>query len=237
MTGRRRPSWLLRSRRERGPTGGARGRNRPRLRGWIVSSLVVALFAALVFRGNGISARRTPWPGEVGLATALWRFMVPTGMRRAPNPVPNTPEILNAALEHFADHCATCHANDGSGDTAIGRNLFPRAPDMRQPGTQALTDGEIFYAIEQGIPWTGMPAWATNTAEGQRQSWGLVRFIRRLPLLTPDELSRMEQFNPRSPATEARDREIEEFLKGTGSPDRPEDGSRAKSKPSPMYPE
>jgi mono/diheme cytochrome c family protein len=183
--------------------------------------LLVALFAAFVVRGSGISARRTPWPGEARLATAFWRFMVPTAISRAPNPVPDTPEIRAAALEHFADHCATCHANDGSGDTPIGRNLFPRAPDMRQLGTQELTDGEIFYAIEHGIPWTGMPAWGNGTAEGQRQSWELVRFIRRLPLLTPDELSRMEQFNPRSPAAEARDREIDEFLKGTDPPKGP----------------
>jgi hypothetical protein len=59
-----------------------------------------------------------------------------------------------------------------------------------------------------------MPAWGNGTPEGQRQTWELVHFIRHLPALTEDELSRMEQFNPRSAAAQARDREIDEFLRG-----------------------
>jgi hypothetical protein len=40
----------------------------------------------------------------------------------------------------------------------IGRRVYPPVPDMREAPTQGLTDGELFYAIEQGIPWTAMPA-------------------------------------------------------------------------------
>jgi mono/diheme cytochrome c family protein len=107
-------------------------------------------------------------------------------------------------MAHFADHCATCHANDGSGDTTLGRNMYPPAPDLRAAGTQRLTDGELFYAIESGIPWTGMPAWGNGTDEGRHESWKLVRFIRHLPRLTADEIRRMEQLNPRSPSSDTR---------------------------------
>lgn len=55
---------------------------------------------------------------------------------------------------------------------------------MRAARSQQLTDGELFYAIEQGIPFTAMPAWTIASAEGERQSWELVRFIRHLPTLT-----------------------------------------------------
>ena len=161
--------------------------------------LVIALGGVLL-RGRGISARRAAWPGEERAAHAAWRFMVPSTVGTATNPVSDTPDVLNAALEHFADHCAICHANDGSGNSTIGRNVYPPAPDLRSPRTQRLTDGELFYAIEQGIPWTAMPAWATGTTEGQEESWKLVRFIRHLPKITPDELTRMEKLNPRSPA-------------------------------------
>lgn len=30
---------------------------------------------------------------------------------------------------------------------------------MRREATQSLTDGELFYVIENGIRLTGMPAW------------------------------------------------------------------------------
>jgi mono/diheme cytochrome c family protein len=187
-----------------------------------VGVFVVGLLAAFWLRGSGITARRDSWPGEERLARAAWRFMVPTSTRGAANPVPDTPEALSAALEHFADHCALCHANDGSGETTIGRSVYPPVPDLRAARTQVLSDGELFYAIEQGIPWTAMPAWGTGTKEGGEESWKLVRFIRHLPTITPDELTRMEALNPRSPAEQQRDKAIDDFLGGAKpSPPKP----------------
>jgi mono/diheme cytochrome c family protein len=141
---------------------------------------------------------------KVGEQPAWFPIDRSTTIRGTANPVPATREGLAAALEHFADHCAICHDNNGSGDTEIGRSVFPPAPDLRAAPTQKLTDGELFYAIEQGIPWTAMPAWSNGTPEGERQSWELVRFIRHLPSLTEDEISRMEQFNPRSEIAKSR---------------------------------
>jgi|SRR6266508_3644037 len=95
----------------------------------------------------------------------------------------------------------------------MGRNLYPRAPDMRLPATQAISDGEPFYIIENGVRLTGMPAWAAPGSE--EDSWKLVHFIRHLPLLTPEELIEMDSLNPRS-AGEWRGLEEEEerFLGG-----------------------
>ena len=184
---------------------------------WGLAAVVLVTSVALVFvRGMGISARREPIRLEAGAAQAAWRFLIPREVRQATNPVPSTPEVLRNALEHFADHCASCHGNSGSGDTPIGRRVYPPVPDMREAPTQSLTDGELFYAIEQGIPWTAMPAWGNGTPEGERESWALVRFIRHLPALTPAELTEMERLNPRSPAAIKRDQDIDDFLRGTG---------------------
>jgi mono/diheme cytochrome c family protein len=174
------------------------------------------LIVVVFLRGAGITALRKPPALEARVAKAAWRFLVPGEMRDAQNPVPQTPEVIRDALAHFADHCATCHANTGSGETPIGRRTYPPAPDLRAAASQGLSDGELFYAIEQGIPWTAMPGWRTGTPEGARESWGLVRFIRHLPALTADELAAMERLNPKSPAEVERDREIDEFLRGTG---------------------
>jgi mono/diheme cytochrome c family protein len=188
---------------------------------WSVTILLLLAVAAVVFlRGRGISTSGDPWPGEERVARAAWRFLVPPEVRQAANPVANTPEVLRRGLEHWADHCAVCHANDGSGAATIGRRTYPRAPDMRLSRTQDLTDGELFYAIEQGIPWTAMPGWSTGTEEGARDSWELVRFIRHLPALTPAELTEMETFNPKSQRELNRDKEIDDFLRGgSGSKD------------------
>ena len=78
----------------------------------------------------------------------------------------------------------------------MGRAFYPKSPDMRLPRTQNLSDGEIFYFIENGIRLTGMPGWSTGTPEGERSSWQLVHFIRHLPTLTDSERTEMESMNP-----------------------------------------
>ena len=92
-----------------------------------------------------------------------------------------------------------CHANDGSSmKTAIGNGLYPKPPDLRADLTQGLTDGELFYIIENGVRFTGMPAFGTGKPDpaGDRQVWQLVYFIRHLPHITPAELEWMESLNP-----------------------------------------
>jgi mono/diheme cytochrome c family protein len=179
---------------------------------FVVSGLMVFV------RGTGISVHRNPPALERQVAKRAWRFMIPVDVRHAVNPAANSPEVIKGGLEHFADHCAICHANNGGGDSTIGRRVYPRAPDLRESGTQTLTDGELFYAIEQGIPFTAMPGWTNGTREGELESWQLVRFIRHLPAITAEEIAHMESLNPKSPATEARDREIDEFLNGKSGP-------------------
>ena len=121
---------------------------------------------------------------------------------------------LEQALAHYADHCAACHANNGSGETTMGRSMYPRVPDMRIEKTQSLSDGELFSIIEHGIRLTGMPGWGNGTPEGESESWGLVHFVRRLPKLTDEDIERMEALNPKSPSQFKEEEEARRFLEG-----------------------
>lgn len=151
---------------------------------------------------------------EASAARVARQMLMPADARARPNPEAASPEAIRQGMEHWADHCATCHANDGSGDTSIGRGLYPRAPDMRLPATQQLSDGELFFIIEHGVKLTGMPVWGDGTPEGERASWHLVHFIRRLPSLSEEELIEMEAFNPRSEAEWRALEEERRFLSG-----------------------
>jgi mono/diheme cytochrome c family protein len=180
----------------------------------VVATLAIvglsALATGLMFMIRGISAQPEPGRLESSLAPRLRSMAIPRSAKDTPNPVPVSAEAVKAGMEHFADHCAICHANDGSGDTEMGRHLYPRVPDMRKAQTQDLTDGELFYIIENGVKLTGMPAWGGEHGGGE-SSWKLVDFIRHLPKLTPDELKDMKRLNPKGPDEQT---DPDEFLKG-----------------------
>lgn len=180
--------------------------------------IVMIGIAMLILQGRGFSARPEPSGLEQSVALFMRGWMTPSTYKGLKNPVSDTEENFTAAREHYADHCASCHANDGSGNTEMGRNLYPKAPDMRLPRTQNLSDGELFYIIENGVMLTGMPGWSTGTPEGEKSSWQLVHFMRRLPKLTPDDFAIMERFNPTSRAVFEEEKKIEDFLKGGDAP-------------------
>jgi mono/diheme cytochrome c family protein len=167
----------------------------------------------LVFRG-GISARTESTPLEETVARRLRRAGIPRAARDLRSPASATKETVAEGRAHFADHCAICHANDGSGGTEMGRNLHPRAPDLRLEPTQDLTDGELFYIIENGIRLTGMPGWGDGSEESKKETWHLVAFLRHLPRLAPQEKLEMERLNPKSPEEWREMQEDEEFLRG-----------------------
>lgn len=173
---------------------------------------VIAGIAAYSISRSGLSTRTAPTAIEQTIALTMRRLATPSSVRDQRNPVEPTAEVVEGALEHWADHCATCHANDGSGNTDIGRSFYPPAPDMRAERTQSLTDGELFSIIENGIRLTGMPAWGTGTEEGARETWALVHFIRRLSKLTPEDIATMEALNPKSPAEFREAEETRRFL-------------------------
>jgi mono/diheme cytochrome c family protein len=191
-------------------------------------ALVIVVFAVLLIGGillarmkrHGLSAHDEPMKVEAILARAVRNWAVPADLRGEKNPLPATAQVLAEARSHFADHCATCHGNDGKGQTTLGQHLYPRAPDMTLQATQSLSDGELFAIIENGIRLTGMPGWGEGTAESARGSWGLVQFIRNLSKLSEADLKEMEMMNPMTVEQMEQMREEESFLQGdTQSPE------------------
>src|SRR5215216_2779687 len=180
--------------------------------GFALALLTMVLVALAYVRVTGLDARPESGDLEARLARAVRPVAIPSVLKIRRNPVPLTPAVLDEARGHFADHCASCHANDGSGNTELGRGLYPKAPDMRLPATQQMSDGELFYVIEHGIRFTGMPAWSTGTASGETSTWHLVHFIRHLPRLSGSELETMKQLNPRPPEEVRQEIEEERFL-------------------------
>jgi hypothetical protein len=183
--------------------------------------VLVALAAGGAFSMNarGFSARERPSALEQWMARRARSMAAPADARQRSNPVPDSPEVEAEARAHWADHCAGCHANNGSGDTEMGKRMYPPAPDMRLPGTQQMSDGELFYVIQNGVRMTGMPAWGAGEPSAaahhdEEASWKLVRLIRHLPKLTQEEEREMQGMNPKTPDDLKEEKEEKDFLNG-----------------------
>jgi mono/diheme cytochrome c family protein len=171
----------------------------------ILLGVVIALGAGALVLGysvmrRGFGARGEPSKLETFIARNIRDMAIPADAKAMQNPVAFTAERRPGAEHHWMEHCSSCHALDGSGDTPIGRNLYPPPPDMRESLTQDLSDGELFHIIANGVRFTGMPAWGDEDSE--EDIWDLVSFIRVLPTLTPEELQRIERGGGPTPGAE-----------------------------------
>ena len=184
------------------------------LLGVVAGVLLVAIGAVAYVRLTGLDATVAPGTVEAVVMGRLRQWAVPPDVLALVNPVAETPDTLRDATVHYADHCAQCHGADGGGETAMGRGLSPRPPDLRKPATQDQADGALFQVIEKGIRFTGMPAFTTGTAEGQWASWALVRVIRRMPQWTAADVDAVRAMEPRPPAEVRRELDEERFLAG-----------------------
>jgi mono/diheme cytochrome c family protein len=187
----------------------------------VVAAIGLAVAGAVSILHDGLSARATPTALEAILARNAHRLAIPHAARAARNPVANSPENLHAARLHFADHCATCHGNDGSGNSMIGKGLYPKPPDLSLPQTQKLSDGGLFWIIENGVRFTGMPAFGGDQAH-QEDSWKLVLFIRHLPQISAEERLEMERYNPKGPDDRDEEQEEQDFLRGVPAQQKPD---------------
>jgi mono/diheme cytochrome c family protein len=160
-------------------------------------ALLIGAAATVVsyIKSTGISAREKPGGIETFVARHLRSMAIPAKVKNLRNPVEPTELAVAEGRDHFADHCAVCHANNGSGKTEMGGNMYPPAPDMRTADTQNLTDGELFYIVQNGVRFTGMPGWGG----ADEDNWKLVLFVRHLPQLSANELEFMKEVNGQGP--------------------------------------
>jgi predicted CXXCH cytochrome family protein len=149
-----------------------------------LAALIVICAALLIIRG--FPATSEPSRIERLAARTVRNLAIPRKAGREKNPLPVSADNLQTGREIFLAQCANCHGVDGSGRARVGQNLYPRVPDLRAQPTQNLSDGEIHYIIQNGVQFTGMPAWG-NPHQQSNDIWQLVMFIRNLQPLTKAE--------------------------------------------------
>ena len=160
------------------------------LRDALVTILLLAIVAIaaviLVVRRGGLAASAEPGRLERSVAGRLVRLAIPADAERLQSPLGEQAEVWRQAREHYLDHCAVCHGRDAKGHTEMGANMYPKVPDLTSTEVQRRSDGALFYIIQNGIRWTGMPAWKEE--HSPEDTWKLVAFIRKAPTLTEADM-------------------------------------------------
>jgi mono/diheme cytochrome c family protein len=154
----------------------------------ILIGIFLVIFAAFLIAATGsfnVAAKESPGKLERRMAS----FMVDRSVaRRAPkekNPFSPTPDVLRAGLAHYKENCVMCHGAPGVEESEAGMGLNPSPPDLTSPGTQRMSDGELYWIVANGIRMSGMPAFSLT--HKKEEIWHLVTFVRHLPQISADE--------------------------------------------------
>jgi mono/diheme cytochrome c family protein len=145
--------------------------------------LAVVVLAYAFLRSEGLSARKKPSNFEYATANFAMNLSIPAEAKRLKNPLTPDSQVLADARNHFKEHCAVCHREDGAGKTPLAAVLSPEVPDLHAEHIQNLSDGELFYIIKNGVRFTGMPGWDLK----DNHNGSLVAFIRQLANERPSQ--------------------------------------------------
>lgn len=90
--------------------------------------------------------------------------------RRLNNPIPDTPQSRQHAMELYAVNCAMCHGQSGRGDGVVERYFAQSGAvppvDFTSQRVRRRSDAELWWLITNGIG--GMPAFRGLLADEER---------------------------------------------------------------------
>jgi cytochrome c oxidase cbb3-type subunit 3 len=134
-------------------------------------------FIAIVVAFGGLSLVAAAQQGASGAKAPAAKGG--SAARNTKNPVPATPESIQAGRRVFAQQCSACHGFTGKGDGT-------KAPEGSKPADltddkwdHGSTDGEIFVTIRDGVgPKFDMPVWKDKLSD--QDIWNTINFVRTL---------------------------------------------------------
>jgi mono/diheme cytochrome c family protein len=154
----------------------------------ILTGLILLAVGAAAVAYTGVfdvSASRPPSGLEKRVAGFALDHSVAKRAPKGENPLAKSPDAARVGMAHYREMCVFCHGAPGVDASEAGEGLNPPAPDLTGKKTQARTDGELFWIVQNGIRMTGMPAFGSTHKD--EELWKMVAFLRHLPSLTPEE--------------------------------------------------
>lgn len=98
------------------------------------------------------------------------------------------PALVQRAAGHFTTGCAPCHGAPGVPQSPVSLSMTPHPPRLAER-VGDWKDRELFWIVQYGIKYSGMPAWVTQ--ERDDEVWAQVAFLRALPEMTAERYAEL----------------------------------------------
>jgi mono/diheme cytochrome c family protein len=146
---------------------------------WMITVLAVVLIGVAALSFN-LTALHEPGTVETRVANLFKHFFVyRASLHGIPPRSPDAKASIERGASYFGQDCGICHGGDGRSKVPPGRWMYPRASDLTSKQVQSYSDQELFWVIQNGIRFTGMPAF--GDVETPDHVWDLVNYVRTLP--------------------------------------------------------
>ncbi len=109
----------------------------------------------------------------------------------APDAKIPTQADVDEGLHHYAATCRECHGAPGVSGEEWARKMLPAPPKLWEKETQEMSDGELYYAVANGLSSTGMPAFGTTHKSDEL--WNIVALVRHLNSLSDEQQKELQE--------------------------------------------
>src|SRR6266851_1006239 len=115
--------------------------------GLVIAGLIgIVLVAPIALAHHGAGSLETAY-GNIVVSTLA---RVNAGGVGA-NPTTANAQSLQQGRQSYTGSCSQCHGTAGHTQGAFGQTSFPPATDLSGPSASALSDGQMFYIIKNGL--------------------------------------------------------------------------------------
>jgi mono/diheme cytochrome c family protein len=148
----------------------------------ILALLAICGFAVAMLGGMPTNADAKPPQIEINLATAALDASINRRASRANNPIEATDQNVIDGMKIYTMNCATCHGALDKTESPLAHSFYPPVPQLI---LHPLDDPQwhVFYAVKNGIRYTGMPSWKNALSEAE--IWKVTAFVSSIEKLSP----------------------------------------------------
>ncbi|HEY3623110.1 MAG TPA: cytochrome c [Roseiarcus sp.] len=152
-------------------------------------AIIVVIAAAIYFFGGFYNVAETadnPAIVDWALASVRGASVVAHGTETAPANLDDSATVKAGARVYSTIGCVNCHGGPPNANWAKwSEGLKPQPADLKVMAKER-TASQLFWAIKNGVKFTGMPSFGLAGASDQ-DIWSVVAFVKKSPSVSDDE--------------------------------------------------